>query len=64
MLRLYSHSGEKLLCLQPNANWVNTLITQWLIDASAGVTTVLPHVGNKNLNTSGNSQELNISPSW
>lgn len=28
---------------------------QWLIETSAGVTTVLPPVANTNLNTDGNS---------
>jgi hypothetical protein len=52
--RSHSRSGEKLLSLQPDANWVNPPITQQPEETSAGVTSVLPPATNKHLNASEN----------
>jgi hypothetical protein len=49
----YTHvPGKNLLYLQPNANSVNTSVTQQLMETSASATTVVPSVANKNLNVS------------
>jgi hypothetical protein len=45
--RLYSRSREKVLYLQPNANYADTPITQQLTEIGANVTTMLPPVANK-----------------
>jgi hypothetical protein len=53
--RLYSHSKEKLLYLETNANLVHTPVTQQLIETNASVTTLLPPIANKNLNINENN---------